>query len=183
MSRCRLRRTGCSFFLGGAELCAMRGSTVDTVHSSVEALRFISHFSTWKWTPDRSCYLDIIPWCSAVSFLPEVIKKIGLQWEMTSGFILIFSVARQWIHAHASVYGIYFLVASVGVIVVVSAVMSQGHHGSCWTFSATQAVDSQLVLTSGGYSVVLSALQVTSCTLSTGGCCGCDGCWTEGAFV
>merc|ERR1712196_390670 len=71
-----------------------------------------------------------------------------------------------------------------GVTEVVSAVKNQGQCGSCWAFSATQAVESQLVLTSGGYRVDLSAQQITSCTPSTGtyGCYGCDGGWTEGAY-
>eukprot|EP00450_Noctiluca_scintillans_P034621 CAMPEP_0194549774 /NCGR_PEP_ID=MMETSP0253-20130528/95374_1 /TAXON_ID=2966 /ORGANISM="Noctiluca scintillans" /LENGTH=384 /DNA_ID=CAMNT_0039397207 /DNA_START=238 /DNA_END=1391 /DNA_ORIENTATION=- len=71
-----------------------------------------------------------------------------------------------------------------GVTEVVSAVKNQGQCGSCWAFSATQAVESQLVLTSGGYRVDLSPQQITSCTPSTGtyGCYGCDGGWTEGAY-
>jgi len=71
-----------------------------------------------------------------------------------------------------------------GVTEVVTAVKNQGQCGSCWAFSATQAVESQLVLTSGGYRVDLSAQQITSCTPSTGtyGCYGCDGGWTEGAY-
>ena len=42
-----------------------------------------------------------------------------------------------------------------GVTEVVSAVMNQGQCGSCWAFSDTQAVESQLVLTSGGFRVDL----------------------------
>merc|ERR1712107_896380 len=71
-----------------------------------------------------------------------------------------------------------------GVTEVVTAVKNQCQCGSCWAFSATQAVESQLVLTSGGYRVDLSAQQITSCTPSTDtyGCYGCDGGWTEGAY-
>jgi hypothetical protein len=71
-----------------------------------------------------------------------------------------------------------------GATEVVSAVKNQGQCGSCWAFSATQAVESQLVLTSGGVRTDLSAQQITSCTPSTGtyGCYGCDGGWTEGAY-
>ena len=69
--------------------------------------------------------------CS-VSASTEVYKKIGLQWERTTVFFRVFSVARQGIHAefHAFAGGY------------------QGQFGSCRAFSVTQAVFSQLVLSS-----------------------------------
>jgi len=58
---------------------------------------------------------------------------------------------------------------------VVSAVKNQGQCGSCWAFSATEQIESQLVL-SGAQPVELSPQQVASCTLNIDGCCdGCGG--------
>ncbi|EGB11943.1 hypothetical protein AURANDRAFT_16188, partial [Aureococcus anophagefferens] len=57
--------------------------------------------------------------------------------------------------------------------------------GSCWAFSATEAIESQLVLASGGkLTIDLSPQHITSCTPSTGtyGCLGCNGGFTEGAY-
>merc|ERR1712096_103608 len=68
----------------------------------------------------------------------------------------------------------------------VTAIKNQGQCGSCWAFSATEAVESQLVLTSGGsFAIELSPQQITSCTPSTGtyGCDGCNGGFTEGAYA
>jgi len=67
----------------------------------------------------------------------------------------------------------------------VTAVKNQGQCGSCWAFSATEAIESQLTLTSGGkFRMDLSPQQVTSCTPATGtyGCLGCNGGFTEGAY-
>mmetsp|Transcript_15191 Transcript_15191/g.31809 ORF Transcript_15191/g.31809 Transcript_15191/m.31809 type:complete len:385 (-) Transcript_15191:80-1234(-) len=67
----------------------------------------------------------------------------------------------------------------------VTPIKNQGQCGSCWAFSATEAVESQLVLTSGGkLSIDLSPQQITSCTPATGqyGCEGCNGGFTEGAY-
>jgi len=67
----------------------------------------------------------------------------------------------------------------------VTAVKNQGQCGSCWAFSATEAVESQLVLTTGGqYRLDLSPQQITSCAPPTGayGCQGCNGGFTEGAY-
>ena len=54
-----------------------------------------------------------------------------------------------------------------------------------WAFSATEAIESQLILASGGrYDIALSPQQITSCAPSTGtyGCQGCNGGFTEGAY-
>jgi C1A family cysteine protease len=67
----------------------------------------------------------------------------------------------------------------------VTAIKNQGQCGSCWAFSATEAVESQLILSTGGkLAIDLSPQQVTSCTPSTGtyGCLGCEGGFTEGAY-
>lgn len=67
----------------------------------------------------------------------------------------------------------------------VTAIKNQGQCGSCWAFSATEAVESQLVLTTGReFALELSPQQITSCTPSTGseGCDGCNGGFTEGAY-
>jgi len=67
----------------------------------------------------------------------------------------------------------------------VTAIKNQGQCGSCWAFSATEAIESQLVLTSGGkYRLDLSPQQIASCAPSTGkyGCQGCNGGFTEGAY-
>jgi len=67
----------------------------------------------------------------------------------------------------------------------VSCVKNQGQCGSCWAFSATEAVESQLTISTGGkYRVDLSPQQITSCTPANGtyGCDGCNGGFTEGAY-
>merc|ERR1711907_891129 len=67
----------------------------------------------------------------------------------------------------------------------VTPIKNQGQCGSCWAFSATEAIESQLALTGGdGYSIELSPQQIASCTPSTGtyGCDGCNGGFTEGAY-
>jgi len=67
----------------------------------------------------------------------------------------------------------------------VTAIKNQGQCGSCWAFSATEAVESQLVLSAGGkLKIDLSPQQITSCAPSTGkyGCLGCEGGFTEGAY-
>jgi C1A family cysteine protease len=67
----------------------------------------------------------------------------------------------------------------------VTPIKNQGQCGSCWAFSATEAVESQLALAGGEeYSIELSAQQITSCTPNSGtyGCLGCQGGFTEGAY-
>jgi C1A family cysteine protease len=67
----------------------------------------------------------------------------------------------------------------------VTAVKNQGQCGSCWAFSATEAVESQLTMSTGGkYRVDLSPQQITSCAPANGtyGCQGCNGGFTEGAY-
>jgi C1A family cysteine protease len=67
----------------------------------------------------------------------------------------------------------------------VTPVKNQGQCGSCWAFSATEAIESQMILQSGGkYDFTLSPQQIASCTSDSGtyGCDGCDGGFTEGAY-
>jgi hypothetical protein len=67
----------------------------------------------------------------------------------------------------------------------VTPVKNQGQCGSCWAFSATEAIESQMILAHGGkYDFTLSPQQITSCTPSSGayGCEGCNGGFTEGAY-
>jgi len=67
----------------------------------------------------------------------------------------------------------------------VTGVKNQGQCGSCWAFSATEAVESQVSVLSGGQPRLgLSPQQITSCAPSTGtyGCLGCNGGFTEGAY-
>merc|ERR1712113_1080434 len=67
----------------------------------------------------------------------------------------------------------------------VTPVKNQGQCGSCWAFSATEAIESQMILATGGkYDFTLSPQQIASCTPSTGtyGCDGCNGGFTEGAY-
>jgi len=67
----------------------------------------------------------------------------------------------------------------------VTAIKNQGQCGSCWAFSAAEAVESQMILGTGGkVAIDLSPQQIASCTPSTGahGCLGCEGGFTEGAY-
>jgi len=67
----------------------------------------------------------------------------------------------------------------------VTAIKNQGQCGSCWAFSATEATESQMVLSAGGkVKIGLSPQQITSCAPSSGtyGCQGCQGGFTEGAY-
>merc|ERR1711976_232099 len=67
----------------------------------------------------------------------------------------------------------------------VTPIKNQGQCGSCWAFSATSAIESQLALVGGDeYSIELSPQQITNCTPSTGtyGSDGCNGGFTEGAY-
>lgn len=67
----------------------------------------------------------------------------------------------------------------------VTPIKNQGQCGSCWAFSATEAIESQTVLASGGkLAIDLSPQQITSCTPNSGtyGCLGCNGGFTEGAY-
>lgn len=63
----------------------------------------------------------------------------------------------------------------------VTSIKNQGQCGSCWAFSATEAIESQLSLTSGGkYNLELSPQQVASCTPAPAQ--GCNGGFTEAAY-
>jgi len=67
----------------------------------------------------------------------------------------------------------------------VTAIKNQGQCGSCWAFSATEAIESQMILGTGGkLAIGLSPQQIASCAPSTGtyGCQGCQGGFTEGAY-
>merc|ERR1711879_910955 len=67
----------------------------------------------------------------------------------------------------------------------VTPVKNQGQCGSCWAFSATEAIESQLILKTGAkYDITLSPQQIASCTPGSGsyGCLGCNGGFTEGAY-
>jgi len=67
----------------------------------------------------------------------------------------------------------------------VTPIKNQGQCGSCWAFSATEAVESQLALVGGEeYALDLSPQQINSCTPDTGvyGSDGCQGGSTEGAY-
>merc|ERR1712060_261490 len=67
----------------------------------------------------------------------------------------------------------------------VTPVKNQGQCGSCWAFSATEAIESQLILKTGAkYDITLSPQQIASCTPDSGsyGCLGCNGGFTEGAY-
>jgi len=67
----------------------------------------------------------------------------------------------------------------------VTPVKNQGQCGSCWAFSATEAIESQMILQSGAkYDFTLSPQQIASCTPNSGtyGCDGCNGGFTEGAY-
>jgi len=68
--------------------------------------------------------------------------------------------------------------------VAVTPVKNQGQCGSCWAFSATEAIESQMILKTGKYDFTLSPQQVASCSPNTGtyGCMGCNGGFTEGAY-
>lgn len=67
----------------------------------------------------------------------------------------------------------------------VTPVKNQGQCGSCWAFSATEAIESQMILASGAtFDFTLSPQQVASCSPGNGtyGCLGCQGGFTEGAY-
>merc|ERR1712046_464333 len=67
----------------------------------------------------------------------------------------------------------------------VTPVKNQGQCGSCWAFSATEAIESQMILQTGSkYDFTLSPQQIASCTPDSGqyGCLGCNGGFTEGAY-
>merc|ERR1712151_484444 len=67
----------------------------------------------------------------------------------------------------------------------VTPVKNQGQCGSCWAFSATEAIESQMILKTGAkYDFTLSPQQVASCSPNSGtyGCLGCNGGFTEGAY-
>ncbi len=67
----------------------------------------------------------------------------------------------------------------------VTPIKNQGQCGSCWAFSATEAIESQMILGKGGkLAIDLSPQQIASCSPSSGtyGCQGCNGGFTEGAY-
>merc|ERR1711953_11500 len=61
----------------------------------------------------------------------------------------------------------------------VSAVKDQGECGSCWAFSATEEIESQIFMTTGKLPQ-LSTQQIISCDKTDG---GCDGGNTETAYA
>jgi len=64
--------------------------------------------------------------------------------------------------------------------IAVTPIKNQGQCGSCWAFSATEAIESQYVLdASPEYAIELSPQQVTSCVTS---CDGCNGGWPYAAY-
>lgn len=66
-----------------------------------------------------------------------------------------------------------------------TSIKNQGQCGSCWAFSSTEAIESQMILGTGGkLAIALSPQQITSCAPDTGtyGCLGCSGGFTEGAY-
>jgi len=67
----------------------------------------------------------------------------------------------------------------------VTPIKNQGQCGSCWAFSATEAIESQMILGTGGkFAIALSPQQIASCAPGNGtyGCLGCNGGFTEGAY-
>jgi hypothetical protein len=67
----------------------------------------------------------------------------------------------------------------------VTPIKNQGQCGSCWAFSATEAIESQMILGTGGkFAFTLSPQQIASCAPGNGtyGCLGCSGGFTEGAY-
>merc|ERR1712098_439638 len=67
----------------------------------------------------------------------------------------------------------------------VTPIKNQGQCGSCWAFSAAEAIESQMILGIGGkVSISLSPQQIASCAPSNGtyGCDGCNGGFTEAAY-
>jgi len=61
----------------------------------------------------------------------------------------------------------------------VTAIKNQGQCGSCWAFSATEAIESQMILGTGGkLEIDLSPQQIASCATQD----GCLGFNTEGAY-
>jgi len=63
----------------------------------------------------------------------------------------------------------------------VTGIKNQGQCGSCWAFSATEAIESQMILGTGGkFAVNLSPQQVASCTPAPA--MGCNGGFTEKAY-
>merc|ERR1712216_156327 len=67
----------------------------------------------------------------------------------------------------------------------ITPIKNQGQCGSCWAFSATEAIESQMILGTGGkLAIALSPQQIASCAPATGnyGCMGCNGGFTEGAY-
>jgi len=71
----------------------------------------------------------------------------------------------------------------------VTPVKNQGQCGSCWAFSATEAIESQLILATGGkVDIALSPQQITSCAPDAPDaveypCRGCQGGFPEGAYM
>jgi len=59
-----------------------------------------------------------------------------------------------------------------------TAVKDQGYCGSCWAFSATEQIESDVIRTLGT-NLVLSPEQITQCDKTSH---GCSGGWTENAY-
>ena len=67
---------------------------------------------------------------------------------------------------------------------VVTPIKNQGHCGSCWTFSATETLESHVAIATG-YLFTLSEQQFVSCVENPeecGGTGGCEGATMEMAF-
>jgi len=63
---------------------------------------------------------------------------------------------------------------------VVTTVKDQGQCGSCWAFSATEAIESFDALAKSRTPLVLSAEQCTACTYNYN---GCNGGWPHDAYI
>jgi len=59
-----------------------------------------------------------------------------------------------------------------------TAVKDQGYCGSCWAFSATEQIESDIMRTAG-QTILLSVEQIVQCDKTS---YGCDGGWTENAY-
>ena len=116
--------------------------------------------------------------CSVFSVTQAVVLQLvlisgGLAWISLSGDLVPTSPVKQYVPLSSWWYMRWSVLSRVRVIA--------DRAGRSLSPSGGIAA----APTSGGSRVDLSALQITSCTPSTGiyGFYGCDGCWTEGAYV